>query len=267
MGLLAGILPEGVVPRVLFSDEPNYLFAMTCAPEDSAVWKEQLLAEKVDAAVARRAGEILGTVHRATRDHSALSGRLADTTVFDELRIDPFYRTIARAHPDIAPQIDDLIASMGRPPYRCLVLGDFSPKNILVHDKGLTLVDFETAHAGDPAYDLGFFLSHLNLKEIRAGRAHSGRGGIVEEFQKMLRQFHAAYQAAEGTQQIARPYGWSDAVRRHMFACMLARIDGKSPVDYLDDEGRDRARALALRALRGAPARDARGTGNAASDG
>jgi 5-methylthioribose kinase len=243
MGLLGRVLPEGAVPRVLFSDEPNYLFAMTCAPEGSAVWKEQLLAGRVDPGVARRAGEILGTVHRLTRDHPALSGRLEDTTVFDELRVDPFYRTIAGVHPEIAPAIDDVIASMSRPGRRGLVLGDFSPKNILVHDDGLTLVDFETAHAGDPAYDVGFFLSHLHLKEIRAESA----GAPAKPYRKVFSTFHAAYQAAEGSLTVARPSGWSDAVRRHMFACILARVDGKSPVDYLDEPGRVRARALALR--------------------
>ena len=91
----------------------NYLFAMTCAPDDSVVWKEQLLAGEADPAVARRAGAILGAIHAATRDHPALDGPLADTTVFDELRVDPFYRTIARAHPDLAPRIEALIAVDG----------------------------------------------------------------------------------------------------------------------------------------------------------
>ena len=104
--MLGDVLPEGAVPRVVFADEENYLFAMTCAPDDSVVWKEQLLDGDADLAVARRAGELLATAHAATRDHPALAGRLADTTVFDELRIDPFYRTVARAHPEIAPQIE-----------------------------------------------------------------------------------------------------------------------------------------------------------------
>ena len=110
-----------------------------------------------------------------------MRGTLADTSLFDELRVDPYYRTAARRHPDLAPRIEALIAAMDRPDdERTLVLGDFSPKNILVHAGGLILLDFECAHAGDPAFDLGFFLTHLMLKEIRASSTdRSTRPGYV----------------------------------------------------------------------------------------
>lgn len=249
MELLGSVLPEGSVPRVLFCDKANYLFAMTCAPDDSAVWKEQLLAGHADPAVARRAGELLATVHAATRDHPALNGRLADTTVFDELRIDPFYRTVARVHPEIAPQIDALIASMSRTDHRCLVLADFSPKNILVHARGLTLVDFETAHAGDPAYDLGFFLSHLWLKGCRDGVPDA-------DFQRLRLESLAAYQATPGLTFTAGLLGNPlHPVWLHMAACALARVDGKSPVDYLDEKARRVVRSECLSALRSGPVR------------
>jgi 5-methylthioribose kinase len=253
--LLGTVFPEGSVPRVLFSDEDNYLFAMTHAPEDSVVWKEQLLAGRTDPAVARRAGGLLATVHAATRDHPALAGRLSDTTVFDELRVDPFYRTIARVHPEIAPQVEALIASMSRAPYRCLVLADFSPKNMLVHSGGLTLVDFETAHAGDPAYDLGFVLSHLYLKAFRAGDLEPGRPG-GKPYLDLIAEFLNAYRANDAVAALAGPHplGDSPPVEWHTAACMLARVDGKSPVDYLDEDTRQAVRTRCLEVLRRAPA-------------
>jgi 5-methylthioribose kinase len=149
--LLARILPRGTVPEVVFCDEDNYLFAMTCAPEPFVVWKEHLLAGRADPAVARRAGEILGICHaRTAAEPELLGGRLLDTTLFDQLRVDPYYRTIARVHQDLAPRIDALVASMPEAPDPTFVHADFSPKNMLVHERGLTLVDFETAHRGDP---------------------------------------------------------------------------------------------------------------------
>lgn len=267
MELLGAVLPEGTVPRVLFSDEPNYLFAMSCAPDDAVVWKERLLAGEADLTVAQRAGKILGTVHATTRGHPALGGVLADTEVFDQLRIDPFYRTVAQAHPDLAPAIDALIASMGEvaPSGRCLVLADFSPKNILVHTRGLTLVDFETAHAGDPAFDLGFFLSHLWLKAVRAAwAAERGEAFLSRfaDFEALGRAFLDAYTAAAGPDAVALPdwpqfFVQDDGLphpaitpsARHLAACVLARVDGKSPVDYLDPTAQGIARTVARRAL------------------
>jgi 5-methylthioribose kinase len=272
MTLLGSVLPEGTVPRVLFSDEPNYVFAMSCAPDDSVVWKEQLLAGVVDPEVGRRAGEVLGRVHASTRDHHALGGRLADTTVFDELRVDPFYRTVAKAHPESAPRIDALIASMSETPtsHRCLVLGDFSPKNILVHARGLTLVDFETAHAGDPAFDLGFFLSHLWLKRLRAKANDPGNPSVGRTFHALAAAFVEGYQAEAGPHAplaevaaLGDPDTHPPLVRSpnrelaHLAACMLARVDGKSPVDYLDEPTRTAVRGFARGLLHGSvPARE-----------
>jgi 5-methylthioribose kinase len=236
--LLATILPAGTVPVVQFEEPDDYLFAMSCAPAESVVWKEPLLAGHCDPDVARRAGAILGTIHETTIDHAALAGILADRTVFDELRIDPFYRTVARAHPDLAPRLVDLAASMETPPARTFVHGDFSPKNILVHRSGLTLVDFETAHAGDPAFDLGFFLSHLLLKAFRAAPADEPVRALIDAFWAAYRDRHAT------DRRRAIP---------HASACALARVDGKSPVDYLGESARDAVRRFARAALFEAP--------------
>ncbi|MBX6312700.1 MAG: aminoglycoside phosphotransferase family protein [Isosphaeraceae bacterium] len=238
--LLAEVLPRESVPEVVFEDRENYLFAMTCAPEEAIVWKERLLAGEADPTVAERAGVLLGAMHAHSAGHPALAGPLADTEVFDQLRIDPFYRTVARAHPDLAPAIEALIASMAGHGDVTFVHADFSPKNILVHPGGLMLVDFETAHTGDPAFDLGFFLSHLLLKAFRAAPRASA-------YLDLIRRFRGAYldQAGIGPQ--------SDRIRRavgHAAACALARIDGKSPVDYLDEPTRAAARHFARAALR-----------------
>src|SRR5947207_953789 len=58
MQVLHPLLPEPTVPEVLFTDRPNYVFAMSHAPTPSRVWKETLLAGEVALAVAERAGPI-----------------------------------------------------------------------------------------------------------------------------------------------------------------------------------------------------------------
>ncbi len=242
--ILAPILPAGAVPAVVFEDQANYLFAMTRAPADSVVWKEQLLAGVADAWAAERAGSLLSAMHGESVAVRAVSGRLADRTVFHELRIDPFYRTTLAAHPDLSEPLGLLIAEAADPAETTFVHADFSPKNILVHHAGLTVVDFETAHAGDPAFDLGFFASHLILKAIR--RFVLDGSGAERSLLELLRIFWGAYWN-----------GVPDHARRerslraswHAAACALARIDGKSPVDYLDDRGQAIGRRFARATL------------------
>jgi 5-methylthioribose kinase len=249
--VLRTILPEGAVPQILFEDRPNYLFAMSCAPDDAVTWKSHLMAGRVERAIAARLGTILGTIHAGAVEHPALRGILADTTHFDELRVDPYYRTIAQRHPDLAPRIRGLIQAMDRPDgERTLVLGDFSPKNLLVHAGGLILLDFECAHAGDPAFDLGFFLSHLLLKMIRAVPIdRQGAGNYAD----LTRSFWSTYHDRRSIEPAAQA-GLVRRANQHTAACCLSRVDGKSPVEYLDAQGQARARTFAREALRAEPA-------------
>ena len=260
---LAPLLAPGSVPEVLFADRENYLFAMTCAPDDSVVWKEQLLQGVAEPESHALPGPSWArSTPRRSTTRRCWTGPLADTVVFDQLRLDPFYRTIARVHPEIAAPVDALIAPPLDLPGRCFVHADFSPKNILVHAQGLTLVDFETAHAGDPAYDLGFVLCHLLLKAARAtsAAAPAPDAALVDAFLDAYRRPIAAL-----------PFDLAALDRRaaaHAAACALARVDGKSPVDYLDTPRQDAVRRFARttlldrRRLLGSPG-PTPGTGNA----
>ena len=134
--LLGSILPAGNGSRRLVRGSCRVPLRDDLRPDDAVTWKTQLMAGQIDPKIAARLGTILGTIHAEARRHPALRDTLSDTSLFEELRVDPYYRTAARAHPDLARGIDALIAAMDRPAAeRTLVLGDFSPKNILVHSK------------------------------------------------------------------------------------------------------------------------------------
>jgi 5-methylthioribose kinase len=225
METLFPFLPPPTVPAVLFSDRPNYVFAMSHAPAESRVWKETLLRGEVDLAVGERAGHILGLIHETTARRPELVRRFADHTAFVQLRVDPFYRRIQERRPEVAEPVERIVRQM-LTVQEALCHGDYSPKNILTHDRGFTLVDYETAYFGDPTMDLGFFLSHLVLKAVRHHR-------LRERYFDLTRAFWRAYAGKVGF----RPL--EELQRRgigHFGVCALARIDGTSPVDYLPEE-------------------------------
>jgi 5-methylthioribose kinase len=230
MQALAPLLPIYTVPEVLFVDRANYVFAMAHAPRGAKVWKQQLLAGDIDLAFGEYVGRILGCLHEATARNPHLTEPFVDRTVFVQLRVEPFYRRIQERRPEVAnavqPIIDRLMTACD-----ALCHGDYSPKNILTHEHGFTLVDYETAHRGDPTMDLGFCLSHLLLKAIK--RSHDRQRHF-----ELTRRFWQGY-TAETT--FLPP---SELQRRgieHCGVCLLARIDGTSPVDYLPEEAKREA--------------------------
>ena len=231
-------LPEGRIrtPSVLFTDDANYLFGMTAAPPHT-VWKQQLLNGEVHQEVATACGQLLGTLHAGCWRDAEVAKRIGDRTFFDDLRVDPYYRHLGRRQPDLCAGLDRLCRSLED---HCLSLvhGDFSPKNLLVSESGLLLVDFEVGHFGDPAFDLGFFLSHLVLKAVYA------RSG-AEPYLQLTQRFWRSY-LLQLEDQIPAASIDELSVRGilHCAACMLARVDGKSPVEYLDDIQRDMVRAV-----------------------
>ncbi|MFQ6030527.1 MAG: phosphotransferase family protein, partial [Dehalococcoidia bacterium] len=163
--VLSGILSPRSVPQVRHADPDNYLFVMSCAPEGGVNWKEQLLGGEVDREVAHRVGEVLGQVHSRTSGDLRVRDEFIDDQPFIQLRIDPYHRRTAQAHPDLAELIHREARHMLEVK-EVLVHGDYSPKNIIVTSGEVFLLDFEVVHYGNPVFDLAFMLSHLFLKSI-----------------------------------------------------------------------------------------------------
>jgi 5-methylthioribose kinase len=228
------------VPRVVSeTHEPDHVVVIECAPDGATMWKTDLLDGRVDADVAAAVGEVLGVVHDAASTDDDVRERFASKRPFEQLRVDPYHRTTAERHPDVADaihaEIDRLMDTS-----RTLVHGDYSPKNVLVDPDGAVpwILDFEVAHWGDPAFDTAFMLNHLYIKSIYNHAQH-------DDYADAADRFWSAYDAA---------VDWD--IERETVAelavLMLARVDGKSPVEYVErDAVADALRRVSKRTLRG----------------
>lgn len=222
-------LPE-VVPEVLHVDRDNYVYAMNHAPLDATVWRTELLAGNVDVPFGAKVGQVLGRMHQISAERKAEFAAFRDHNVYVQLRVDPFYVRVQERRPEVADAIAPIIHDM-LTIKEALCHGDYTPKNILKHDADFTLVDYETAHLGDPTMDLGLFLAHLTLKAVRAPDQR-------DVFLALIRAFWQGYCRAV----TFRPK--EELERRgvkHLGVCLLARIDGTSPVDYLPEESKREA--------------------------
>jgi aminoglycoside phosphotransferase (APT) family kinase protein len=226
-----------IAPEVLAELPTGHAFAMRFLP-GSPVWKDELMAGRVDAAFAAAVGQRIAAVHAATAHSDDDRDDFPNDAMFRALRVDPFLLYVAERDAELAPVLrrfaDDLSVRK-----IALVHGDVSPKNILVSADGPVFLDAECAVYGDPAFDLAFCATHLLLKSVWSGDAR-----LTEAAAALV----AAYR--EGVD-------WEDVdglllrAGELTAALLLARVEGKSPAPYLTDPEhqrivRDQARALIL---------------------
>jgi 5-methylthioribose kinase len=224
-----------VVPEVLHVDRANYVYAMSHAPIEAKVWKAELLAGHIDPALGEKIGTVLGRMHQISAERRKEFETFRDHNVYVQLRVDPFYVRVQERRPEVAAAIAPIIHDM-LTVKEALCHGDYTPKNILVHGAGFTLVDYETAHLGDPTMDLGLFLAHLTLKAVRSPEG-------CRDFLALRRKFWRAY--CQMATFCSQGHLESRGVK-HLGVCLLARVDGTSPVDYLPEESkRDAVRRIA----------------------
>jgi aminoglycoside phosphotransferase (APT) family kinase protein len=226
---VAGGIVPGAVPEVLGEDRVAGAFAMTWMPPSAfPVWKKLLIEGEADRRTAAAVGDVLGRIHAATADRPDIAARFPTDALFHAIRLDPYLVTAAKAHPDLSGALLALVATTGST-RRVLVHGDFSPKNILVGAEGPVFLDAECAWYGDPAFDLAFVLNHLLLKGVwRRDR----RGDYLAMFAALC----AAYRARVTWEPWAALESRTAAL---LPGLLLARVDGKSPVEYVTHD-RDR---------------------------
>jgi aminoglycoside phosphotransferase (APT) family kinase protein len=230
----------GITPKVLAHDDSG-VFAMEYL--DGAaypLWKSELRARRADPAFAALVGERLARVHAATAGRADVAREFATDAGFHAIRLEPYLVATGRIHADVAPILNSLVERTARTRL-ALVHGDVSPKNILVGPAGPVFLDAECAWYGDPAFDLAFCLNHLLLKGAWVPEA---QGRYLSCFDALAHAYldGVSWESADDLEERAATL---------LPGLLLARVDGKSPVEYLGEEAqkarvRRVARALLL---------------------
>jgi tRNA A-37 threonylcarbamoyl transferase component Bud32 len=243
---LPRLAPAGSVPALVFEDSQKHVLGMEAVPRPHDNWKSLLLAGRLDEDHVRQFGQWLGTVHRESwLQRDALAPAFEDRSFFESLRVEPYYQYTATRVPEAVAFLVELIATT-RGRRLALVHGDYSPKNVLVHAGRLVVLDYEVVHWGDPAFDVGFGLTHL------LGKAHYVRGRRAE-FGRAASNFFRVY--AETLADVPWARGVETDAVRHALGCLLARVQGRSPLEYLDPAARERQRDAVVALISNVPDR------------
>ncbi len=221
----ARIIP-GAVPRLAGEDREGLAFAMAFLdPSTHPVWKQQLRDGTIDRHTAEAVASRLSRIHSITAKDPACAGRFANQGQFHALRLEPYFEATARAHTDLAPRFQALVA-MVRDARIALMHGDVSPKNILVGPEGPVFLDAECACHGDPAFDLAFCANHLLLKCVWRPQ---WRDRYLECFCALTGRY------LDGVDW-EPPSALEKRTVELLAAMLLARVDGRSPVEYITSE-------------------------------
>ena len=230
---LGRVLPAAA-PRV-FAVGKDY-FAMEYLGPEYENWKALLLRGEIRQSHALQAADTLGTLHRTSFGIAEVKARFDTTSNFHQLRTDPYLLTTGRRHPDLQKVFEEEASRLERT-RECLVHGDYSPKNMLIGNGRMVLLDGEVAWYGEPAFDVAFLINHLLLKSLFHAAAPTELQPAIEVF---LVKYHE-----ERALQAAQKADLDSRTERLLLMLLLARIDGKSPVEYLTNDKRDFVRNFA----------------------
>ena len=236
MKLLHSITPTSV-PELIDFDPEDFTLTMERLPRECTVWKSDLLSGVIKPSIGADLGKILATWHNFGADSKESRNAYMEDSLFDQLRVTPFYRAVAKVNPALDARIQELITEISTLKIT-LVHGDFSPKNIMITgvDKPIVL-DFEVMHTGNPVFDLGFVSAHLLCKYLRTeDPAHKN------PLRETALAFIDSY-ARTCNIEVAK------SLPHHVAVIALARVEGVSPVNYLDEAGKARVQSVTKAAL------------------
>jgi aminoglycoside phosphotransferase (APT) family kinase protein len=241
---LVQLAPPGAIPGFVFEDQEQHLLAMEAVPQPHDNWKTLLLAGQVSDNHVQQFGRLLAHIHcNAYERRDEVARIFHDRSFFESLRLEPYYGYTAAQVPPAAPFLHALMDET-RARRVTLVHGDYSPKNILVYQERLILLDHEVIHFGDPAFDLGFSLTHLLSK------AHHLLDHRLQ-FAAAARRYWQVYRQSIGEAEWA--HDLEAYAARHTLACLLARVAGRSPLEYLNASERTRQREAVLSLISNTP--------------
>ena len=220
----ASLVPE-CVPTPLFADEENKVIGRVGAPDGTPMWKSQLLEGLLDFRVAGKVIDALRTIHEKSSTDAALRRDFDDNAVFYDLRISPYIEKTVAVHPRLKERSIGIIKRLME---EKMVLnhGDFSPKNILVDDATIYILDYEVAHFGHPSFDLAFFFNHFLLKAVKNKQ---WRDSYLNMLLYMAEKYFGGISFMD-------PELLEKETAELLGFMLLARVDGKSPAEYIVDD-------------------------------
>lgn len=202
-GLLAGIANAIIrPPRLINLDEERAILVMEDIGDntDFGAWLHQSKGQGSVREIGRMIGQFIGDLHACSFNNQKMASMFNNASI-QQVRLDSQYRSIEelclRAKLPDAATLGRRAVEFGKllqQPGVCVVMGDLWPRSLLITKQGVRIIDWEFAHYGRPAQDIGHLAAHLWMYSHCAPN-----DDVANEIQATLQSFLEAYRLALGT--------------------------------------------------------------------
>jgi tRNA A-37 threonylcarbamoyl transferase component Bud32 len=245
---LGQLVHAGQITPLIFEDPEHHLLAMEAVPRTHQNWKDLLMSGRGELPQLWAFALLLAKIHEGGwRRREELAAIFDDREFFRSLRLEPYYEYSAAQVPEASPFISALIETTWSRRLT-LVHGDYSPKNVLAHGPDIVLLDHEVIHFGDPAFDIGFAMTHLLSKHHHFPEWRRQFRFYADQFWEMYLNWFREGRSSPSWLEELSPH-----VVRHTLGCLLARVAGRSPLEYLTPAERQRQRDVVLMLMQDPP--------------
>ena len=230
------ILPSSIPEVISYNRMKNYLIIEYLNMSRYSNLKEDLLKGKVDLDNLNKIAKKLLYIHKNLK--SNYNKKIFQTHNFNfiKLRINPYLLELNKTYPELKKYINETV-NLLRNNQHTVIHADFTPKNILVSKNKQIILDAETANYGDPSFDIVSLINHLIIKLLFVNK---NKKNFVLALKKIFNTYHSNVTWEEK----------QDIIKRSLTLLplmMLARVDGKSPVEYIkNNKEKNKLRRIAL---------------------
>ena len=216
------ILNKNIPKTYEFNNKKKYIVMEYLNNSKYKTLKELYFKKIINLNTIRLISKHLYKIHSKSNNYKIKILFKGNRNNFNDLRLDPYFNEVGRVYPKYKEYVKDLnknylINSS------TLIHGDFSPKNILIGKNKIVYLDAECCNFGDPIFDLVFFSNHLLLKSIF----------IKDKSKEFIKSYIIFYKEYLKNLNAKKSKQYVDRIIKMTPIMMLARIDGKSPVEYI----------------------------------
>lgn len=239
---------QNLAPEIYFHDKNNLVLVLSeVLDNDSKLWL-RVIPKEVNITAAKKLAKLSAEVTNKTYGKiNPIRDNLKEDKKVQRIKLRyqclEVYNKLSSPRKEQVKQAQRELFEKSTEINKVLVHGDFHHRNILVDGSDVGIVDFEEAHIGDPAFDIGILLGTQLLHYECQPKL---REKILQSVKEMISLYFNTLNISIDIDRL------KERIRKHMGGLMLSRIDGATSKwvnwieEFREDDIRDKASKIII---------------------